>query len=462
MLKSKNTELAHSGVDKNVRLEYDFSKTEAMLVNFSYTNFKVYLQPTEFTMVAGRFKSHRDSLMDIPGERYLKLLPITAIYGGNSSGKSTFVEAIKCLQHIVLLGMFDEVEPHLFSNQGQVNPSSFVCSFVSSGKILEYRIDIQSGIIQHESLIDVTKGRRKIIFNRIPGKNCEIGDEISKNIDEEERAYACKMGSTLPNNVVFLTTIFMLQVQALLDYATLCRRWFAETLCIISADSRRVALGLDLLTQLSDYSNALSDADTGVENLQFRELNTNIEDLVTPHVLSEFKSSDDKFYVIPDDHSTLLFKEENGKIKAIKCYSVYTAEDGSSVNIPLAKESDGTRRYLHLLPILLEKLKDRVYVVDELDRSLHTTLSQSLIKKFRKLIENKERNLQLIFTTHDVILMDVDNLRKDEIWVTERDEMHQAHLISMAEYKEIRPDKKLRKSYLEGRMGGLPNLNCSL
>jgi hypothetical protein len=56
------------------------------------------------------------------------------------------------------------------------------------------------------------------------------------------------------------------------------------------------------------------------------------------------------------------------------------------------------------------------------------------------------------------MLMDGDNFRKDEIWVTERDEVHQAHLIAMAEFKDIRPDLQLRKSYLEGRMGGLPHL----
>ena len=163
--------------------------------------------------------------------------------------------------------------------------------------------------------------------------------------------------------------------------------------------------------------------------------------------------------VVPNDHSMLLVKE-NEEIKAIKCYSAYTAEDGSETIIPLAKESDGTRRYLHLLPILLDKQRDSVYIVDELDRSLHTKLSRSLIRNFRRIVESKECKLQLIFTTHDVILMEGDNFRKDEIWVTERDEVHQAHLISMAEYKDIRPDNQLRKSYLEGRMGGLPNMNC--
>lgn len=324
---------------------------------------------------------------------------------------------------------------------------------------MEYRIEVFTGKVVRESLIDTIKGRGRCIFDRSPGKECEIGTGIADDCPEDEVKYAVKMGTSLPDKEVFLTTIMKLQVFAFLSDATLCYKWFAETLCIIEADSRRVGPGLDLLTQLSNYSMALADADTGVEKLRFHEVNANIEDMVPQHILSEFKNSDVDVLVVPDDHSMLLMKDDAG-IKAIKCYSAYSAADGTETLIPLAKESDGTRRYLHLLPILLDKQRDRVYLVDELDRSLHTTLSKSLIRSFRRIVESKERKLQLIFTTHDVILMEGDNFRKDEIWVTERDEVHQAHLISMAEYKDIRPDNQLRKSYLEGRMGGLPNMNC--
>lgn len=446
-------------IDNTLKSRYNLLIPNAMIVNFSYTNYMAYLQPTEFSMVAGRFKTHSSSLMGIPGERYAKLLPITAIYGGNASGKSTFVHAMKCLRRIVLLGTVDHVEPHLFSPEGKTTPTTFKCTFTTEGRVMEYRIEVFSGKVVREELVDTTKGRSKCIFDRRPGEVCAIGTDIANNYPEDEIKYAVKMGTTLPDKEVFLTTIMKLRVSAFMPDATLCHKWFAETLCIIEADSRRVGLGLDLLTQLSHYSTALANADTGVEKLQFHEVNANIEDMVPQYILSEFRNSDDNVLVVPDDHSMLLVKDSKG-IKAIKCYSAYSAADGTETIIPLAKESDGTRRYLHLLPILLDKQRDRVYLVDELDRSLHTTLSRSLIRSFRSIVESKERKLQLIFTTHDVILMEGDNLRKDEIWVTERDEVHQAHLISMAEYKDIRPDNQLRKSYLEGRMGGLPNMNC--
>ena len=436
-------------------------KLSIMLVNFTYSNFMAYLQPAEFSMVAGQFKAHRESLMNIPGERYAKLLPISAIYGGNASGKSTFVHAVKALRHIVLTGKTDHVETHLFSAEGKAGETRFCCSFVVDSKVMEYEIHLLGGKVTRESLTDITRSRRKIIFNRIPGEECEVGDQIVLHSHADELTYATKMGSTLPDREVFLTTIMKLQVDALFAPASLCYRWFNETLCIIEADSRRVGLGLDLLSQLSGYSSALADADTGVERLEFHRLQTNIEDLVPKPILSSFRKSDDQYLILPDDHSTLLVKEKDDVV-AIKCYSAYSSPDGDSIMLPLAKESDGTRRYLHLLPMLLDKQRDYVYIVDELDRSLHTLLTKSLIQNFRKIVENKERHLQLIFTTHDVALMENNLFRKDEIWVTERDELHQAHLVSMAHYKDIRPDNQLRKSYLEGRMGGLPNMESSI
>lgn len=432
-----------------------------MLVNFSFSNYMVFLQPAEFTMVAGKFSAHRTSLMKIPGERYAKLLPVTAIYGGNASGKSTFVHAMKCLRRIVLRGTIDHVEPHLFSREGKTQATDFTCVFAIEERVFEYSIQLHPDRVIRESLTDVTRGRRSIIFVRVPGQPCEIGAAVAGACPEDDLQYAAKMGTSLPEKEVFLTTVIKLQVAALLPSVQLCHRWFAETLCIIEADSRRIGLGLDLLSQLSNYSAALADADTGVEQLSFHEIKADIDDLVPPPILAAFRKSDDNFLIIPDDSSTILVKEGE-RIKAIKCYSVYTAEDGSRTSIPLTRESDGTRRYLHLLPILLDARRDRVYLVDELDRSLHTTLTQSLIKSFRNMVSAGERRLQLIFTTHDVFLMDGNNLRKDEIWVTERDEVHQAHLISMAEYKDIRPDHQLRKSYLEGRMGGLPHMSCCL
>jgi AAA15 family ATPase/GTPase len=126
----------------------------------------------------------------------------------------------------------------------------------------------------------------------------------------------------------------------------------------------------------------------------------------------------------------------------------------------MASESDGTVRIIDLLPAFLD-LADpgtsRVYVIDELDRSLHTLLTRRLLDVFLGASGPGTRG-QLLFTTHDALLMDQSLLRRDEMWVTERDDHGESTLLAFSEYKDVRYDKDIRKSYLHGRLGGVPRL----
>jgi AAA15 family ATPase/GTPase len=68
---------------------------------------------------------------------------------------------------------------------------------------------------------------------------------------------------------------------------------------------------------------------------------------------------------------------------------------------------------------------------------------------------SKNRNVQLIVTTHESRLMDFDLLRRDEIWFVDKDQSGASNIYSLEEYNE-RFDKKIDKAYLEGRYGGVP------
>ena len=84
-------------------------------------------------------------------------------------------------------------------------------------------------------------------------------------------------------------------------------------------------------------------------------------------------------------------------------------------------------------------------------------LLRRLIEAYLDSCSAKSR-AQLLLTTHDVILMDQDILRRDEMWVAERDDLGASSLISFNEYKDIRYDKDTRKSYMQGRLGGIPQI----
>ena len=112
-------------------------------------------------------------------------------------------------------------------------------------------------------------------------------------------------------------------------------------------------------------------------------------------------------------------------------------------------------RMLDLIEILLSN-EPKTYVIDELDRCLHPSLTYKFVKSFLQLAA--KRNVQLIVTTHESRLMDFDLLRRDEIWFVNKRENGTSDIYSLEEYN-TRFDQKVDKAYLDGRYGGVPIFN---
>lgn len=137
---------------------------------------------------------------------------------------------------------------------------------------------------------------------------------------------------------------------------------------------------------------------------------------------------------------------------AVKCQAIEFCHGRKNVLFDLGEESDGTIRILDLLEILLSG-EGKTYVIDELDRCLHPSLSYKFVETFLNIAAGK--NIQLIVTTHESRLMDFDLLRRDEIWFIEKKENGESDIYSLEEYN-ARFDQKIDKAYLEGRYGGVP------
>lgn len=125
----------------------------------------------------------------------------------------------------------------------------------------------------------------------------------------------------------------------------------------------------------------------------------------------------------------------------------------SAFDFTFAEESDGTKRLFDLVAMLLPDRNDILIVVDELERSLHPKLTEHFLNLFNKADENTR--VQLVFTTHENIILSQNIFRRDEIWFTERDADNNSKLYSLDRFKE-RYDKKLSKAYLAGRYGAVP------
>ena len=124
--------------------------------------------------------------------------------------------------------------------------------------------------------------------------------------------------------------------------------------------------------------------------------------------------------------------------------------------LPLSAESDGTLRLLHLIHALYEVQPGKaVYFIDELDRSLHPLLVYKYLEYFLSVCTQSP--CQIIVTTHETHLLDLDLLRRDEIWLAEKDSSAATHLYALTEFN-VRKDLQVRKGYLGGRFGAVPLL----
>ena len=144
----------------------------------------------------------------------------------------------------------------------------------------------------------------------------------------------------------------------------------------------------------------------------------------------------------------------DGKLLQIKFNHILNSK---TVIFNIDEESDGTQRLVDLLPMLFSMQEDSnfIYFVDEIDRSLHTKLSQFLLEEFVNSI-NSGYN-QIIFTAHDVNLINLDRFRQDEIWFIEKNYRGESRLKPLSNF-EINEKRDALKAYLSGRFGAIPTI----
>ena len=428
-----------------------------MLVSFAVGNFLSFKEKVSFSMVASREKQHNDRIPKIKG--YTRLLPIAAIYGGNASGKTNFFQAINFARNVVVLGSQPDaripVDPFKLDKSCKSAPSTFVFEFFAEEKCYEYGFSVTSQKVVKEWLVEILKTTEKELYTR-EDDSITFGTSLKKN----EKMKFLFQGTR--DNQLFLTNAISQKDEKFKPLYL----WFRDVLVPIAPDSRFEPFDqfLKQNTPLSEYiTDALVGMDTGISKLGGEEVS--FDNLaVHPDLLQKIKEDlrDNMTFRLRLDPvgDRYVITRKDGEIQAQKLVSYHTDSDQSEVKFELKDESDGTLRMIDLLPAfnaISQPGVNRIYIIDELDRSLHTLLTRQLLESYLSGCSEESRS-QLLFTTHDALLMDQDLLRRDEMWIAERDHDGSSDLIAFSEYKEIRNDKDIRKSYLQGRLGGVPKL----
>lgn len=223
----------------------------------------------------------------------------------------------------------------------------------------------------------------------------------------------------------------------------------------------RMKEDIDFRTFISE---ALKKLDTGVFNISvvsdeidFHEFAEKID--LPKEIINEIE--DIKNGIVNLNGKYFIFSENKNKRTVLLQLKFEHLLNGTVVKFNIDEESDGTQRLLDLLPILfaMDKKSTVIYFVDELDRSLHTKLSQYLLNEF--ICKCEETYNQIIFTAHDVNLINLYNFRQDEIWFIEKNEIGESYLKPFSDF-EVQQGQDILKAYLSGRFGALPMIRSDI
>ncbi|MDD3535842.1 MAG: ATP-binding protein [Candidatus Cloacimonetes bacterium] len=433
-----------------------------MLISFSVSNWKSIRDEATLSMMAGREDRFRERLPYF-NKLDVRILPITAIYGANASGKSVLISAMEFAKRFILFGTELEapigIKPFLLDDESFTKPSSFVFAISIQDEVYEYSFTLSQAKVLRESLNRVLKTTTQTVFERTQGKNKpEIS--IHKVPKEHKKELNLLASLSVRENQLFLTSIIYLGY----NYFQNIYDWFKYKLMIITPDMYyRPILDLAKEENKQLYSNLLEALDTGIVDLTLSHEVVSGKEAQELRELFREELQGAKILMIEsarNDRRVIELSQDSVVVKSLT--PKHLAKNSKLVDFSFSMESDGTNRLLDILPafVLLSTQQDYTVIIDELDRSLHTKLTKTLLEFYLYNCNPDSRN-QLIFTTHDVMLMDQNLLRRDEFYIIERDYGGASSLFCISQYKDIRYDHDIRKSYLQGNLGGIPSVSTS-
>ena len=400
-----------------------------MILEFSVKNFLSFKEKVTFSMIANSNKELNDNYVEIGGNKVLKS---AAIYGANASGKSNLFKILTLV--VLMLRSSNSVDINaklplipFKLDKGSVNkPSEFEIKFILDETRYVYGFIADKDKIYDEYLYYYPNGRETKIFDRtnineysytqkdekilreIETKNAQnkffLATATNWNFDKTKAAY-----NFLTNGIGTCNNLEILKNMAYKMYET-------------NPD------------YLKDFAiDFLQKADFNIEDYQISQIDVPGEFLTAiPEFITKTLPDNPKAYQV-------LFKHKN-----------------SDNYLSIDEESLGTQMIFAFIPFLADSLKNKkVLIIDELDKSLHPFLVQYIVEIFNDAEINKNGS-QLIFNTHDTNLLDLNILRRDQIWFTEKNsETGESDLYSLSDFS-VRKQENVEKGYMLGRYGAVP------
>ncbi|GAA2724034.1 ATP-binding protein [Actinocorallia aurantiaca] len=411
-----------------------------MLIRFEVANYRSVRETAELSMVA--IDRDREEARHAPllGE---SLVPVAAVFGPNASGKSNVLAAFSWLRDAVLHSLRfweDEipVEPFAFGS-GPASPSEFVLELTIGDVRFEYVLELGREKVVYEGLFHYPEKKRRRIFEREESElKIQRGLGVLSGTREllTPRTLAISVAHRFDEPLVsdFVREIRRIQILGNVSgffgrggarrmarapfTLTPTLRWFEEDgdqLSFFPDEGREQALAL------------LRLADLGIEDV-----------MVDVQEVASLDSSE---------------VHRRRRVRLVH------KTDQESAAFDFNSESEGTRTWFQLIgPVLTALRQGSLVLFDELDASLHPTLSAELLRLFHSPVINP-RGAQLVFTSHDTSLL--NHLNRDEVWLTEKRPDGSTRLGALADFagERVRKSQNLENAYLHGRFGALPQVD---
>ena len=394
-----------------------------MLVQFSVKNYRSLEDKVTLSLLAGADKEHADDLIAADGKK--QLVPTAAIYGANSSGKSNVLMAMKTMQDMITGASAQLLkekklpyDPFAFNPMAKDNaPTEFEIIFYYNGIKYAYGFSYDAKKILTEALFHWPNGREALIFSREKDKF-----EFRENVNEQTTL----AGRTPANRLYLVSSNEWNAPQTELAY-----KWFVEK-----------------LLPYDEHDTPDFTVNLWVENY---------DNPVRTQIVNELLLADLGIFNVS---VTCNEDSNNGSLRNVQNIQIYhmnnDSDDTSFSTLSLEQESKGTQRFFARIGPWIDALaKGGILFVDEIEASMHPLLTRRLVE----MMQNPKINTnhaQLIFTTHDVMLLDLTLLRRDQIWFTDKDPKTLAtELFSLWDFS-VRKGENIRKGYLQGRYGAIP------
>lgn len=407
-----------------------------MLLEFSCSNHRSIRDEILFSAIAGSDKTHAENIEKAADVEVLKS---SVIYGANGSGKSNFIDAIAFVKNLVSNSINHQPGqgilqvPHKL--EGYERKSNYKIQFVVDGIRYAFGFSLRNMLVVEEYLYYFPNGRQTKIFER-------DGEEYSAGRNFRNRFNSCK-DVLKPNRLMLSCAANFSSV----DEVTAAYRFFNDELVIYNSGNQENWMNYSLHkinTNEKVKATVLKFLDalgTGIKDIY---VDIKKEDLDVSH-LPPFLS---------DEFKKILLQE---KIDAISAKVLY---EGFETDL-ISEESTGIKKLFGILCPFIDIIANgKVLVCDELESNLHESLLFGLVKQFVNTRGSKPA--QLIFTTHETGLLNLDLFRRDQIWFTENKSADRStDLFSLTEIRNVRKDENFGKGYIAGKYGAIPMLNLN-